>query len=216
MKLNNVTLEVLKNFATINQGILFKPGNILKTMAVAKNTFVVAQIPDEIPREFALYDLNEFLAAHSLIEECDVAFDDEKLILTNNNETTFYFYSSPNVIVSAADKNVRLQETNKKFILEQDVFNKIMKNSNVMKLKDLEINENGIVVMNRNSVGNKYKVDIEVECIDDATTPVYLKIENLKLIPLKYEVSVCDKGIVLFQSVDDDFDIEYYVALETA
>ena len=50
MKLSVDTLSVLKNFASINQGIMFKKGKILRTVSPHKNVMAEATVSDEFPR----------------------------------------------------------------------------------------------------------------------------------------------------------------------
>ena len=61
MKLSDNALAILKNFAGINNSILVKEGNKLRTISVAKNILAEAEIKEEFPRDFAIYDLNQFL-----------------------------------------------------------------------------------------------------------------------------------------------------------
>ena len=58
MKLSDSTLAVLKNFAGINNSILVKKGNQLRTISVAKNILAEAEIPEDFPRDVAIYDLS--------------------------------------------------------------------------------------------------------------------------------------------------------------
>ena len=46
MKLSESTLSLLKNFSTINQSILFKQGNKLRTVSVMKNILAEATIAE--------------------------------------------------------------------------------------------------------------------------------------------------------------------------
>ena len=61
MNLTDKTLTVLKNFAGINNSILVKEGNQLRTISVAKNILAEAEIEEDFPRQFGIYDLNQFL-----------------------------------------------------------------------------------------------------------------------------------------------------------
>ena len=61
MKLSDKTLTLLKNFSSINQSILFKKGNSLRTISVMKNILAEASIDEDIPKDFGIYDLNQFL-----------------------------------------------------------------------------------------------------------------------------------------------------------
>ncbi len=125
MHLSKITIDILKNLATINQGLIFRPGNELKTMNVMKNTFVTAVIPDEIPAEFAIYDLNEFLGTYSLADDYDIKFEDTRLVMSSASEYTYYNFSSPSVVVSPGDRKLVMPSEDKHFTLTKEVFDKI-------------------------------------------------------------------------------------------
>ena len=61
MKLSDKTLSLLKNFSTINQSLLFKQGNRLRTISVMKNILAEVTIEEELPKDFGIYDLSQFL-----------------------------------------------------------------------------------------------------------------------------------------------------------
>ena len=61
MKLSESTVNLLKNFSSINQSILFKAGNKLRTISVMKNILVEANVAEEFDKDFGIYDLNQFL-----------------------------------------------------------------------------------------------------------------------------------------------------------
>ena len=63
MKLNQNTIETLKNFAGINTNILIKQGDELSTISTMRNIFAKAKVSDNFANEFGIYDLNEFLSA---------------------------------------------------------------------------------------------------------------------------------------------------------
>ena len=54
MRLSDKTLMLLKNFSTINQSILFKQGNSLRTISVMKNILAEATIEEDIPKDLSL------------------------------------------------------------------------------------------------------------------------------------------------------------------
>ena len=76
MKLSDNTLTILKNFAGINNSILVKEGTKLRTISVAKNILAEADITEEFPRDFAIYDLNQFLNGLSLHADPDLDFQE--------------------------------------------------------------------------------------------------------------------------------------------
>ena len=215
MKLSKSTIEILKNFASINQGIIFKVGKELRTMSIMKNIFAVAEIVDDIPTEFAIYDLNELLATYSIFSDCEVTFDDSMLIFSVPGEKIEYYHSSPSVVVSPGDKTIKLPSEDMSFVMTKEVLDKIIRSASIMKLKDLVIDKSGITILNRNTVGNKHNISLTVKCNDDdIKSKFFVKVENLKLIPTDYDVSVCKKGLMRFTSRNEEYPIEYHVALE--
>lgn len=214
MQFSRITLDILKNFATINQGIIFTPGNVLRSMSVMKNIFVTATIPDTIPQNFAIYDLNEFLATLSLLPDADITFEDEYLLFKLGKERVKYFYSSPSVVISPGEKSITMPEPDLKFTLEKSTFDQISRSSGVMKLKDISITNDSLTIFNRNNVGNEYSYEIDTE--GETSDTILLKVENLKLIPLQYKVEVKTSGISHFVSEHEDYKIEYFIALDSS
>ena len=112
MKLSDNTLTILKNFAGINNSILVKEGNRLRTISVAKNILAEADIKEEFPRDFAIYDLNQFLNGLSLHQDPDLDFKEESyLSIKEGKRRVKYFYADPNVIVSPDRKSTRLNSS---------------------------------------------------------------------------------------------------------
>ena len=75
MNLTPKTLTVLKNFADINNSILVKEGTQLRTISVAKNILAEANVEEDFPREFGIYDLNQFLNALKFLhQDADLDF----------------------------------------------------------------------------------------------------------------------------------------------
>jgi hypothetical protein len=214
MHLSKVTVDILKNLATINQGMIFRPGKVLTTMHVLKHTFVTAEIPDEIPIEFAIYDLNEFLGTFSLSDNCDITFEEKRMVLTTASEYTHYNFSNPSVVVSPGDRKMTMPSEDVKFTLTKEVFDKIGRVSGVMKLKDILIDCTGITVFNRNSTGNQHHITIPVDC-GKTNKPAILKVDSLKLIPVDYTVTISNVGLSRFVSNSEEYRIEYFIALET-
>ena len=56
MKLSTQTTEVLKNFSTINQNIMIRSGDTLKTVSAMKNIVATAKVPDNFVREVPIYN----------------------------------------------------------------------------------------------------------------------------------------------------------------
>ena len=105
MKLSDDSLTILKNFAGINNSILVKQGNKLRTISVAKNILAEAQIVEEFPRNFAIYDLNQFLNGLSLHQDPELDFsNDSHMVIREGKRRVKYFFADPNVIISPPEK----------------------------------------------------------------------------------------------------------------
>lgn len=213
MQLSKVTIEILKNMATINPGIIIRPGNRLATMNVLKTVFVNATIPDTFPSEFAIYDLNELLTSISAFENPDIEFNDDHLLIRGEHDEVEYRYSQPNVIVCPGDKNIVLPSVDKSFTLTRVFLERINRFSSIHKLKELKIDCNSITLLNRNGSGNKYKLKLDIECSDKSPSS-YFKVENLCFIPMDYKVQISNKRIAQFISNNSDYDISYFITMD--
>ena len=109
MNLSDNTLGILKNFAGINNSILVKKGNQLRTISVAKNILAEAEIPEDFPRDVAIYDLNQFLNGLSLHQDPDLDFSEETyLTIREGRRKVKYFFADPQVIIAPPEKEISL------------------------------------------------------------------------------------------------------------
>lgn len=214
MNLNKQTIEVLKNFSTINQGIIFKEGNVIRTMSVMRNIFARAVVSDTIPREFAIYDLPEFLSCMSLFEGPDLVFDDKMVKMTSDKNVIKYFYSNPSVVIAPPDKEMRMRDVDLKFSITEAQLLQIQKASAVMKLKDLAITKTGVTVLNTDANGNRFDISIPVDTELDAPN-VVIKVDDLKIIPADYDVNVATAGMIQFVSKNPALQLEYFIAIQS-
>ena len=76
MKLSPLTTKILKNFASINAGILFKEGNVQHTISPLSTIIAEAIIPDTFERSFAIYDLEGFLKILKTFDDPDLSFEE--------------------------------------------------------------------------------------------------------------------------------------------
>ena len=109
MKLSDKTLTLLKNFSTINQSILFKQGSSLRTISVMKNILAETTIDENLPKDFGIYDLNQFLNGLGLHNSPELDFhDDSYVVIKEGRMRSKYFFADPNVIVTPPDKEINL------------------------------------------------------------------------------------------------------------
>ena len=215
MKLSDNTLNILKNFAGINNSILVKQGTQLRTMSVAKNILAEAQIGEEFPRDFAIYDLNQFLNGLGLHQDPDMDFSpDSYLSIREGKRRVKYFYADPNVIISPPDKEITLPSEDVHFQLESTSLDKLLKAAAVYQLPDLSaVGGDGVVKLvvrdKKNDTSNEFAVVVGET---DKVFSFNFKVENIKIIPGAYDVVVSSK--LLSRFTNSQHDLKYYIALE--
>jgi len=215
MKLSDNTLTVLKNFAGINNSILVKQGTQLRTMSVAKNILAEAVIDEEFPRDVAVYDLNQFLNGLSLHQDPDLDFENDSYItIREGRRRVKYFYADPAVIISPPDKQITLPTVDVNFQLESASLEKLLKAAAVYQLPDLSViadnNEIRLVVRDKkNDTSNEYSIIVGET---DKKFVFNFKVENIKIIPGAYDVSISSK--LLSEFTNTKYDLKYYIALE--
>jgi len=215
MRLSDKTLMLLKNFSTINQSILFKKGNSLRTISVMKNILAEATIEEDIPKDFGIYDLNQFLNALSLHQKPELDFkNDGYTVISEDRARSKYFFADPNVIVSPPEKEITLPTEDVCFQLNTNQLDKLLKAAAVYQVPDLSvIGKNGsisIVVRDKkNDTSNHFSVTVG-ETINDFV--FNFKVENIKILPGSYNVVVSSKLLSCFTNTD--IDVKYYIALE--
>ena len=215
MKLSDQTLNILKNFAGINNSILVKQGTQLRTISVAKNILAEASIDEDFPRDFAVYDLNQFLNGLSLHQDPDLDFSPPSYIsIKEGKRRVKYFYADPNVIVSPPDKEITLPSDDVHFQLESSALDKLLKAAAVYQLPDLSaVGEAGVVKLvvrdKKNDTSNEFAVVVGET---DKVFSFNFKVENIKIIPGAYDVVVSQK--LLSKFTNTSVDLKYYIALE--
>ncbi len=215
MKLSEKTLTVLKNFAGINNSILVKEGNQLRTISVAKNILAEANIDEEFPRQFGVYDLNQFLNGLSLHQDPDLDFTEESYLnIREGKRRVKYFFADPQVIISPPDKQITLPSEDVHFQLESSALDKLLKAAAVYQLPDLcVVGEAGVVRLvvrdKKNDTSNSYSVGVGET---DKEFSFNFKVENIKIIPGSYDVVVSSK--LLSEFTNSNYNLKYYIALE--
>lgn len=221
MKLSNETLAILKNFASINSGIMFKKGDVLSTVSPQMNILVDAKIQETITQDFGIYDLNNFLSVMSLFKDgADLEFEAKNVVITGmgGRSKTKYRFTEPSMIVVAPDKRPVLSTIDFEFTLTEDDFNWITRTANVLNVPNISVKSDGNKVYlsafdSNDDSAHTNSVQLDGVSVDKSFNLIF-KVENLKMISGTYNVQICSKGIAKF--VDPVKDITYYITLETS
>ena len=217
MKLSEHTVEVLKNFATINQNLVIKEGSTLTTMSAMKNIVAKAEVEESFDKEVAIYDLNEFLASISLFTNPILEFDEGFVTIKEENNpknSLKYFYSDPSVVTSP-NKTITMPSKEVSFKLNGENLNKLKRAAGVIQAPDLVLEKKDVGVFltvkdKKNDTANTFSLDVNTQ--SDGDFNFYFKVENLKVMDGDYDVEISSKNISHLSSKSKD--VEYWVALE--
>ena len=215
MKLSDKTISLLKNFSSINQSILFKEGNKLRTISVMKNILAEATVSEEFAKDFGVYDLNQFLNGLSLHQSPELDFkNDGYVVIREGKMRSKYFFADPNVIVTPPEKNITLPSEDVCFEVSTEQLDKLLKAAAVYQLPDISaVGESGVIKLvvrdKKNDTSNDFAIVVG-ETEDQFS--FNFKVENIKVLPGTYEVVVSKKLLSRFES--KNHDLTYYIALE--
>ena len=209
------TIEVLKNFCSINKSIVIKPGNKVATLSINKNILAIADVEEQFDTQISIYDLGVFLGGLSL-------FDSPKIDTTQSNYVTVsdqrgksktrFFYADPDIITQPPEKEINIPSEDVKFRLEAATLQQLQRAASVYQLPDLCLfcsdgTMNLCVTDKKNDTSNSYSVEVGES--DDQFCYCF-KVENLKLLAGDYNVTISKQNVALFQGDG----IKYFIALE--
>jgi ribosomal protein L28 len=211
MKLSKETIGLFKNFAGINSNLLLKSGNKLATISAQKNVMSDATVSETFP-DFGIYDLNEFLGAMSLFEDPELDFSEKYVTIKQGNSSIKYFAAEPSVL-TAPQKSITFPAHEIEFNMSAAMLNMIHRTASVLRATDLSIVGDGTTITavvgdKKNATGNSFSEPVGST---DKKFKVNLKVENLKMLPGDYTVSISSKKISRFKGAGD---LVYYVAVE--
>ena len=219
MKLSSDTLSVLKNFGSINQGLLFKQGKTLKTVSSHKNILAEVTITEEIPTDFGVYDLNNFLSVVSLHKD-DTSFDfDEKhvVIVGNKGRSKIkYRFCDPTMINTPPEKPLTMPEAEITFKLTSEDFDWILRAASVLSSPQVAIESDGkkINIVTIDLANDSAHTDaLSIGDGDGSKYRMVFKTENLsKILAGGYEVAISSKGISNFKHKTQP--LQYWITTE--
>ena len=219
MKLSNDTLSVLKNFGAINQGIMFKKGKKLKTVSSHKNILAEVDIKEDIPADFGVYDLNNFLSVVSLHKDDPTfEFDEKHVVIVGNKGRSKikYRFCEPTMIVVPPEKQLTMPDAEIKFELTAEDFDWVMRAASVLSSPQVAIESDGkkVSIVTLDLQNDSAHTDaLEISEGNGNKFKMVFKTENItKLMPGSYDVFISSKGISHFKN--KTVPLQYWVTTE--
>lgn len=214
MKLSSETLNVLKNFSTINPGIAFNAGSVLRTISAGKTVLAKATLKEEFPEEFCINDLPQFLSVYSLYKDTvDINFDEVNIILTAGKVKTKYRKTAKEMIITT-DRDIASSDPIVSFRVQEDILSGALKTANVLQSPNIAFESDGdkVYITSFDAKDDSAHINsIEITEGNGKDFKAVFLTENMKMIPGTYDVEV-HKGLAVFKNAFQDID--YWIALE--
>lgn len=215
MILNAKTIEILKNFHSINPSLVVKEGNVLTTISTAKTIVAKATVPDTFTKRFAMYDLGKFINTLTSFDKPNIDFNDVQVVI--NNEGTSYktelTYADESGIKVPPEKPISLPTVDATCNIKTEDLRTVQRQLGVLNLPEIAVVGDGTNVYiqtmdSKNPSSDKFSI---VVGSTDKNFKAVFKAENIKIIPGEYQIDICSKGISHFKGKD----IEYWIAVES-
>lgn len=212
MKFSQRTLQLLRNFSTIEESIMFRPGNLIATMSKGKSILAIAKIDTNIEKPFAISELGNFLSALSMFNEPELTQEDNWLTISEDSSKMNYVYSEPDCVIVATDKAVNLPSIDVEFEMKADVLTRLTKALSIIDAPMIAIRGDKEKIYletidPKNPTKSVYSVEVGET---DKTFRMIIAATNIKLITGDYTVELCSRGFSHFKGVD----IDYWIAME--
>lgn len=214
MKLESKTIQILKNFASINPSLMFKPGNTLSTVSPLKTVMARARIDETIPSQFAIYDLSKFLGVLSLFESPMLKIGERSMEISSNQQKVNYTFADSKLIVAADDRDIVMPACEIKFKLLGDDLVRVMKAMGVLQLPEIAVTGNGDemfieAIDSKNPSSDSYKIQVGVT---EHNFKMIFKSENIKIMNGDYDLEISSRGIAHFKNQT----VDYWIATEAS
>ena len=218
MELSENTLNVLKNFSGINPNMMIRSGNTIKTISEARTVLSTAVVDADFPKDFGIYDLNEFMGVLQLVDTPNLKFEDDYVIVNDSTgrSKVKYFYSSEETLTTP-QKDITMLDANVKFKLDNETLSKLKRAASALGHTEISISgKDGVlslsVVDSKNKTSNVFSIDVSGEFDNDVAFNFILSTNNLKILPGDYEIEISSKLISQFKHTS--LDVKYWIALE--
>lgn len=215
MKLNEHTMNVLKNFATINPGVVLNPGKIQKTQSPGGEILAIAELDEITSNKFAIYDLNQFLGNVTTMSNPDISIKKNVITIKDDVFEFNYHACTPSSVIHPPDMEILLKNPDVSFELPHSTLTKLLRLASMNELHNLSIgskNKKLHIQIHDMSKSNVNYASTEVgEYLGDDFIATF-KTEYLKFIPDDYRVEMKLGKFARFYGKNKN--IQYTVGIE--
>ena len=216
-KISPDTLNIFKNFATINSNLHVRAGSTINTVSPSKTVLAEAQVKETFDTEFGIWDMGKFLSVVSLFKEPEFEFESTHVLIgeAGGGKTSVkYFFSDP-TLLTKEDRKIVMPNISVSFQLTKDSLGSLLKAASVLQAPDMcvEACGEGICIRvcdKKDPTAHSWSVSIDTQEYSRSFR-YWFKIENLKMIPADYTVDIGEKRVARFTGAS----VSYWVAMES-
>jgi len=221
MNISENTMQILKNYGSINPNFIARKGNTITTISEAKNILSSCSIEEEFEQDMGIYDLNEFLNVLSLVDQPKLDMEEKWCTVKDSTgrSKVKYFFTDPEMLTTPTDKMISNAAANLEFAisftLDNDTLSKIKRAASALGHTSMKIeNIDGAIALTvfdtENPTSNTFTIEVPGQGNEEGSWVI--NINNLKIVPGDYEVKVSNKNISNFDNKEKP--IQYWIALE--
>jgi hypothetical protein len=227
MKIDPKTVTILKSFSSMSTSLLFREGNVLKGVSNQKTVLSRAEIKDNFPVKFAIYELHKFLGCLSLFQEPNLEFNDKYVTISEGKQTTDgdtnsnvssvkFVYADESLVPIPPDKHLTLPSIDVECKVTAKTLSDVSRASGILGLPEIAFGGDGQNIYiqaidmktETSGVSNAFKVKIGET---NHTFNFVFKVEHLlALMNDDYEIQFSKDRLSYFKGKD----IEYWVVME--
>ena len=216
MKVSERTINLLKNYANINQSIEFREGNVLKTVSPLNTILASVEVEEVFSKTFPIYELSRFLGTLNLFNNPELDFTDNGVSITDDkHEATYRYCGSSSMFQTPPDKDITFPDAEINFNLSQEQFKKTINAANTLGLPEVVVEGDGTEIrLLVSDTGNVSSDNFSTKVgSTDKTFHMIFKTENFSTIAEgAYNISLSSKRISHFKREGDS--LQYWIALE--
>lgn len=217
MKLSESTINSLKNFSNINTSLWVLQGNLQKSFKEDKTILAEAVFQDSFPMSFGIYDLPQFLANITTLNNPELNFHDQYVELDDGLINVRYFYCSPSIITMPPEKSLEIKNPDLTIELGKNFFEKLLRVATLNNLPTITIvgKDGKLHLKSHDSASDKSNLaNMKIGDHSGEDFEASFNVELLKssVIPDDYTVAINKAGFALFENKSKT--LKYFVALK--
>jgi len=222
MNISENTMQILKNYSSINPNFIARKGNVITTISEAKNILSSCSVEEQFDQDLGIYDLNEFLNVLSLVDQPKLQMEEKWVTISDQTGRSKikYFFTDPEMLTSPTEKMIQnassMDNFDISFTLDNDTLNRIKRAASALGHTSMKVDTKeagGIVLMvfdSENPTSNTFSIDVPGQGKGEGTH--IINISNLKIVSGDYDVKISNKNISNF--IHKEKPIQYWIALE--